>query len=502
MILFTKRMAVLWGLFCFASAWQPNHKCPESLEVTVPNNEEYLSEGERYHSIWDQFDNVAKGIATMHDVHTVLEFCPNIKSLNVHPEYSGCEGVPDRWNIPWSLDGTDEIPALESITLQNYDFDQVEWDSIVPPKEFVAPTENDTTGSWLAPWKVWFHLGRAEKWFDARNLPKEQREKTNLELWLDQMDWTKLKSLTILEGYDTPQGEAFYERLPNMVPALESLAVEGPWWDEEDIPGHTIEYGTRSTTDVRRARDFILAFPENSLKSLSWRKSGLYNGSDFLDILERFGQGLTSLEWRDVEREDSRRPVFTPAQLREIGTYTPNLESLTIDINRDGNWPLEELSAVAESFPKLKNLTVYLEIASQCYRDQDNSYRGSYCRVKDCWGWDQFQRPLLDEEDATTLFNLLRDKKVGDELTSATFRAGDWESTGLDMWDVDTFLHMRKAFVDCSVLETDGSRKLPGAYICHGEPAELSAREKQMYEYCEPPKYGGREQRFLARDEL
>lgn len=480
---FVKPLAVLVGLFGLISAWQPGHECPESLTVMIPNNQEYISEGERYGMIWDEHDNVGSGIARFADIHTVLLYCPSIRDLDVHPKAEGCTEFPERYNIPWSLDGKDQIPALESITLTDYEFDQREWDRIKPPQEFVAPTEDDTEASWLSPWKAWFHTGKAETWFDARNLPKEQREKTNLDLWLDLMDWTKLKSLKIKEEFETPQGQALFERLPKMVPGLESLMVKGPWWETVPILGETDEAGQQATQNIRRARDFILAFPKNSLKSLSWLNSYLYEGSDYLQVLEHLGQGLTSLEWRDAEKEYGRRPVFSPSQIREISTLAPNLESLTIDVNRNGTWPLEELTAVVENFPKLRNLTLYFELVNDCYRNLDYYPRSMFgpqsCEPKDCPGWGRFERPLLDEDEAQGLFEFLRQTKVGDELTSVTFRAGDWDPEDHHMASVVTFLWAQKAYMDCTMLNTDGSKKSEEVHVCQGRTVELSPREKK-----------------------
>ena len=138
------------------------------------------------------------------------------------------------------------------------------------------------------------------------------------------MDWSKLKSLSISDVYPVPQGKALYERLPKTVPALESLSIGGAWFEEVPLQGD----GGQVTEQVSRSLEFILAFPKNSLKSLSWTQPDLYDGEGLRQVLEHHGRTLTSLEWRDAESEDARRPVFSVEHLRDIAAHVPALESV------------------------------------------------------------------------------------------------------------------------------------------------------------------------------
>lgn len=466
MVSVPKCLTLLLGLVSITLAWQPGQdECPTAVKVQIPNDSAFESSG---------------GIDTMDDVRTVLLTCPGIKSLDVYPHASGCEISPDRYNIPWSLQDSGKIPALEAITLREYDFDQREWERIAPPRMFGAPW-GDTDDSWLHSWFMWFYDGDAGKWSNFRRIPQEQREKSNLDLWLDLMDWTKLKSLSISDVNSVPQGKALYERLPKMVPALESLSIGGTWFEKvplQDDDGPVTE-------QVSRALEFILAFPRNSLKRLSWTEPDLYDGDGLRKVLEHHGQTLTSLEWRDAEREDARRPVFSVEQLRDIAAHAPALESLTIDLNRNGTWPMEELDAVVESFPKLKNLTIYFELVSDCYRNKESDYeRSKTCSEQDCSGWDIFEKPLLDHKEAESLFEHLRKKKIGVELDSVTFRAGDWNPRDFEMLDSLTLLRDKKAFMDCTVRSPDGSLKVEEAETCQGKPAGFSKHQKKQLKRC------------------
>ena len=479
----TKWLTLLFGLVSMTLAWQPGQdECPKVLKAKIPNDYGYKASG---------------GIDSMDDVRAVLRSCPEIKSLHLWPHASGCESFPDRYNIPWSLDDSGKIPALEAVALREYDFDQREWEGYLPVCGFAVETEWDTSDSWLPSWVKWFYGGEAEKCYEVRRIPKNQPEKTHLDLWLDLMDWSKLKSLSISDAYRVPRGKALYERLPKMVPALESLSIGGAWFEEVPLQ----DDGDQVTEQVSRALEFILAFPKNSLKSLSWTQPDLYDGDGLQQVLEHHGHTLTSLEWRDAEGEGWRRPVFSAHQLRDIAAYAPALESLTIDLNRNGTWPMEELDAVVESFPKLMNLTVYFELVSDCYRNKEADFdRSKICGEEDCSGWDMFERPLLDQKEAESLFEHLRGKKGGDELNSVTFRAGDWNPRDFEMLDSMTLLRDRKAFMDCTILNPDGSRKIEGAEICQGTPAGFSKREKKKLKGCSEDAERGGDYYFFYND--
>ncbi|KAG7286847.1 hypothetical protein NEMBOFW57_009165 [Staphylotrichum longicolle] len=89
-----------------------------------------------------------------------------------------------------------------------------------------------------------------------RRLPKDQRDKTNLDLWLDAMDFSRIHTLQLnhTRGRYALTAQVA-QKLPARLTSLTSLAVHNAI-----------------------AEQFILALPNNSLSHLSWWNSGRERG--------------------------------------------------------------------------------------------------------------------------------------------------------------------------------------------------------------------------------
>lgn len=435
--------------------------CPTEIHAGVPHfNQPAYAWKHDFSGIYDE-DSGALG--QMEDIHTALTNCPAITVLDVRVvAHESCVEFeePNCFNFPFELDGSDKYPALEVLSLDGYEFDGCEWPRLVPRQESKLPDDKENgDGLRLMHWKHWFKFGNAYRWLKWRLLPFEQRSKTNFELWLDAMDFSKLHSLTIKEGYSTPGGDGLLKRLPKMLPSLKSLSLSGTWtpWnakDETTLP----------------ARDFLLAIPPETLTDLSWTEAGSFNESVFDRVLKHHGSSLRSLEWRHFDnRHLTARPVLSASHLYHLGTLAPNLEKLTIDMNRNGTWPLESLRAVASSLPKSADLTVYFEML-EC----DPS----------CNGMKQFAEPLLNVSEATKMFQFLRENKRGDELATALFRPGDWDPEPGGRYYRTEGVNYPTAWAKCSVFREDGTRKV-GEDLCHGEETRMSWEDVLEAKKCE-----------------
>ncbi|KAK1715498.1 uncharacterized protein BDZ83DRAFT_756283 [Colletotrichum acutatum] len=199
--------------------------CPSSseLRVTIPPSHQSPSNAD---------------YKSLDEVHDALTHCPNITSLNLRVGEIGCVGEPDRWSLPLDPAGTSRyFPVLDTLSLEKYQF-------------------YDTDGDYLRPLRGWTHLsawiwsGGAFGWVKWGLLTEDQRSVNNIELWLDAMDFSKIRNLSILD-YDGPLETLVESKLPQSLPSLRTLRLE------------------RSTTV-----DFALSLPPHSLHSLSWLDAG------------------------------------------------------------------------------------------------------------------------------------------------------------------------------------------------------------------------------------
>ncbi|KAK2010684.1 hypothetical protein LZ32DRAFT_373780 [Colletotrichum eremochloae] len=438
----TVRNVLLFSfLLCTVSASAPSFRCPTYIDTVVPAGQD------KHYGRREPGDPF---LATMRDVHDTLSRCPDIKSLKLRVTGLGCSEHPDRWSFPFDLAAPSRYPsALEVLDLEGYRFDDSAWaEASQPPWP---------TGSRFWDNVEWLASGRTKDWLRWLPLTREQKAKTNLDLWLDSMDFSHVRELS-LRGISSN-----LRALAPQLKSLRSLTVAGGPW----------------------ARDLILTLPENSLTSLTWLASG-ETGASVLPVLRHHAQSLTNLEWREPESNYRQRRVMTAGEIAELGRMAPNLERLTLDVNRNGTWPLEHLEALATSFPKVVNATVFLEIASECRRQLESSRgpgyfgpRWKHDEPEPCRGIESMAQPLLDYSSADTLFEFLREKKTGAGLVKAVFYAGDWERPWDGALAEDQWLDGRQAFMVCEALVDDDGVPVAGRsrwdYQCQGIHTQVAS---------------------------
>jgi hypothetical protein len=406
----------------------PDPACPSVIRTTVPG--------------WSPF-------ASMKAVHTALETCPDLTTLQLFITGFGCSDWPDRENLPLTPTSNPPIrylPSLRVLELEGYQFGEILSHrygfrltagllpniTINGPSGFFPFTIDLGLSNWFDAWDWRFR--NWQQWHSLKNVPEDRLRLDNLDLLLEALDTQDIHTLAIKDPC-TSNGECpDLRRLARAVPALTTLTIHGRLGS---CYGRSCRYGKCEDSNTT-AIPFITSIPPStSLTNLTWVDGRDTDTASLVAVLERHGPTLEHLQWRTDEFGNSRRPVFTPADLATLGRRAPRLKSLTIDLDRNGTaWPLAHLDAIAVSMPRLTNLTIYIPLSSP---EGATAARGGWIPSDDSYDPDYniHQGPILDNDklfasprpttDAVTeLFAHLRAAKVGTPLETVQFRAGDW----------------------------------------------------------------------------
>jgi hypothetical protein len=307
----------------------------------------------------------------------ILTTCSNIKELDISvTRGAGC--VVFNNNDPYGFDFTSSnstIGALESLTVDGYRFhgkpngqDWMEWEADHPQSHILK-----------APWKylpdsvinyVGFpkinSLGGLESSFVKRDTsPLKPGTKTNLDIWLERMDWTHLHTFKI-KGRTTRDLELFGG---DILPSLRNVAFSGYYANHHAILEflgsissnlESIQFDGINFCSVNKAVDAITEHHGSSLRTL---------------VIKHSTPGHSLYPMRSRSRSKFNFPVtsfINVTHLVQLRDKAPGIVSLDLDIYIAKEWNYELLDALA-SFPELEHLTLRFEaqIKDSDWIDQD-----------------------------------------------------------------------------------------------------------------------------------
>jgi hypothetical protein len=356
--------------------WTPNDPCPTSIKATIvadPCRSDVCNP--------DRF-----AFTTLDSVHSALITCPNISSLDLGI-HGSCSTWPDRRNLPLSPLGGEKYPNIRTLKVEGYEWDR--WhdhDTWTGPK-CLAPGKLECFMDTL----YWFYQGHWMSWLKWRTQPKEQRDKTNAELWLDAMDWTKIEELSV-------------DRVP---PSVQKILSQS----------HSLR--KLNTTDIR----LIYSLRENTLTHFSY-VNGEYSYADLHELMLDQCESLKSLE---IRWNGAHLPMRYAYQLdndiTNVAHCTKRLNHLSMNVLQNVTTsPLSTLEKIA-SIPTLREADLWFEI-----RDGPQGQWGlDVTKFSDRDEWaENATAPLLDGKSALRLFQYMREKKQGKELERTNFWVGDW----------------------------------------------------------------------------
>lgn len=410
--------------------------CPDNnkLETIVPGKARVTFRKKPDDPIWRTSDiRYSEALGTMAGVRDHLLACPEIESLDLRVTTLGCSDGPDRWNFPFRLAGGDSYPNITSMKLEGYDFGQSDWSDASP------------WGYSYDQLKAWFtyHSG-FEKWCSlARTLPIRRWYLTNLQLWLEAMDWSRLESLSLIgpvEGY-------FAQMATPHLRGLRSLDF-------------------RSSPEESRSaiEHIVLTLPsEATLSNLTW--AGCWNSEILEQILDKHGRTLEELHLYSVEPwHGTDDVVFSNAtQLAMIADKAPNIQKLSLSIDRNGTWPRDTLKALSQ-IKTLSSVNIWLELVTGCMKGEYSSPWSS--NDLPCQNGSAFRSPKLNVGSATNAFKYLLKENNGGALRNVIFRIGDWERP----WDGALFFpnwqYGKAGKIECSLFNHEGHRKGATEALC------------------------------------
>jgi len=178
------------------------------------------------------------------------------------------------------------------------------------------------------------------------------------EYWLKAMDWSRLRVLDLREGSFSDQLLSLLLPVKDKLPALESIGMHLPRsWTKDSVQE---QRGDPNSFLSVPSQFFSTARPQSLL---GIRLQGYYR-SLLPEILNNQAASLKSLSLHDqeVSRKDCQRIPLSLEELEEIGTKSPGLEILALDVNisKEHTWPRDILDALASpKFSSLKKLTVF-----------------------------------------------------------------------------------------------------------------------------------------------
>ena len=147
------------------------------------------------------------------------------------------------------------------------------------------------------------------------------------EYWLKAMDWSHLRVLDFREGSFSSQLLSLLLPVKDKLPALESIGMHLPLsWTKDSIQ--------EQRDDPNSFLSVSNQFFTTARPLLSIRLQGYYR-SLLPDILNCQAASLKSLSLHDqeVSRKDCQRIPLSLEELEEIGTKSPGLEMLALDVN-------------------------------------------------------------------------------------------------------------------------------------------------------------------------
>jgi hypothetical protein len=226
--------------------------------------------------------------------------------------------------------------------------------------------------------------------------------KTSLDLWIEVMDWSHLHTLDL----DSPSDETLAKLDKSL--GLEGSHVEG----FEDKPRRVkVHFRYRGTT-----------------RGAIFSKYGIRIASSCRRNCFRASERLRRLAIHQIEDNygfDHHLLALNATEISWLFNSCLGIRRLDIDAVRSADWDTDVIRALSSSTLELSHLILHFPSADAFTGRMD------YCHVtrKDMtWGdWENLPDPLINKTLVESLFRILRENKLSQELKNLDVYAGNWE---------------------------------------------------------------------------
>jgi hypothetical protein len=336
-------------------------------------------------------------------VFDTLSTAPNLRELDLKFETRGCL----LGNSPFAFDFLSHpsvrFPPLEILKLSSYDLDE------------------RSDGGYAWSWVDFVRDERSEWNYEIDGFPPQPIRpahdgRSNLDAWLEVMDWSHLHALEITN----PTSSALDKLRGRVLPSLKHFALRGAY-----------EHGGLDLDMTVAAFIRETALPLESLflqnfKADVWSPLLIFMppNRNIWKELKHFGVG-----------DEENKLFLEPDAIAQLLTSAPRLESFDINLDRSlfSSWNLTDYDTLVSS-PTLRHLSLRFPSPDHYllqYHDNETlaeEYRlvsKNYDIFSD--GEDQTD-PIINQASVSSLFIELRKQKRGMELGSLDVHVGNWDS--------------------------------------------------------------------------
>jgi hypothetical protein len=295
----------------------------------------------------------------------ILTTCPNVKELDISVNSMRAHGRRLRYPTDdlCAFDFTSSnqtLAPLESLSIEGYGLHEkpnglrwMEWEADEPQRDIL-----------YAPWKYlpiaaikYFGYSKINEWggLDRSYLKQDTSQlksgaETNIDIWLDRMDWSQLYNLSIKNPSTKDLAKLGSDRLPN----LRAVQFSGYYADHHAI----LDFISNSSSHLES-----IQFDGIHFCSLTQVANILaeFHGSTLQTLIIKHSQPSTT-RYRSTQNlyRFPRTSFLNATHLVHLRDSMPKLATLDLDIFVDEEWDYEVLDTLT-SFTELENLTLRFE---------------------------------------------------------------------------------------------------------------------------------------------
>jgi hypothetical protein len=319
----------------------------------------------------------------------------NIRELQIGMFWNSCEIYHDLWSFDFASYPNARFPPLEVLELNGYHLDagadgDGDW-YFVTPDRIKLNSDNNTNSHSI-----------------SRRVEKDER--TNLDAWMQVMDWSQLHTLDLSRPSDASlarlQGDA--------LPSLKNLTLD-----------------MRRSNIYRREKipDFV-THTAQSLESLSLKDVSPLDGNEILRSFILEPSRLQELKSFSFGAGGENICALSEAHIRQFLKTAPRIERVDLNIPRQAN-----ISMFSEPFRSLLSSPTLQHVTLR-FPSPDNPYgqwplRQELDTQYQWWAIDNEQiekpDPLINRESVRHLFKEMRREKEGADLETVEFVIGNWD---------------------------------------------------------------------------